>query len=68
MVMTKKHFEVIAKVIREHNSPSMDYDKFQNFIEDLTYELENFNPRFDSDVFMAKSDWLSYAIYGDDFQ
>ena len=44
--MTKKHFEAIAKILREHNDKA-------SVINALAFEFAKFNPNFDAARFVA---------------
>ena len=43
--MTKKHFEIIAKILREHNDKA-------SIINGLAFEFAKFNPNFDVERFV----------------
>ena len=44
--MTKKHFEIIAKVLREYNNKD-------SIINALAFEFAKINPNFDATRFVA---------------
>lgn len=43
--MTKKHFEIIAKVLREHDDKA-------SIINALAFEFAKFSPNFDAERFV----------------
>ena len=43
--MTKKHFEAIAAILREHNDKA-------SIINALAFEFAKFNPNFDAERFV----------------
>ena len=48
MAMTRKHFEMIAKILKKHNASE---DMILEFCEELVYE----NPRFNTHTFCVAS-------------
>ena len=43
--MTKKHFEIVAKVLREHDDKA-------SIINALAFEFAKINPNFDAEIFV----------------
>lgn len=53
--MTKKHFELVAKVLRE-NRDKMDIQAFVKLTNDFVAEFKKENPRFDAAKFFKAVD------------
>ncbi len=52
--MTKKHYEAIAKVIRENLYSINNANYYFDFISELCRTFHEMNDRFDSDKFRQK--------------
>jgi hypothetical protein len=54
-MLTRKHFEIIAREIKEGEARMtlVDQRGYRQAVKSVTYALRQINPRFDADKFVA---------------